>query len=165
MPNPAPLHPDVSTIATGFQSARNTVVFASVHRSFNHLGYGPTVETDQYVQADGNAPRRLQTNVRHPVVWANFKNSGIAGNRLGRRPTRNRLGVITGTVVDKDGFALRRQVRLYDRASGEFIAQTISLASGAYRFDGLHLDRRYTIVAVDYTDAFNAVVADNASPE
>ncbi|MEO1080061.1 MAG: hypothetical protein AAFY29_10945 [Pseudomonadota bacterium] len=165
MPTPQPLHPDVSTITTSFRGARNVHQYSAVHRSYNHLGYGPTVETDQYIQADGNAPRRLQSNVRHPVSWANFKNSVLASNRRGRFPTRNRSGAISGNVVDKDGFALRRQVRLYDRASGEFIAQTISLADGAYRFDGLNLDRRYTVVAVDYTDTYNAVVADNARPE
>lgn len=75
----------------------------------------------------------------------------------------SRFGYIAG-VVSISGTPGGRRVCLKDRKSQRLIEETFSDDAGAYRFNGLDVTRRYTVYAIDHTDAYNAVIADNISP-
>lgn len=77
-------------------------------------------------------------------------------------------GVIASTVKKKGDPAnipLRRLVRCIRERDGKVVAQMWSDAvTGAYRFDELVLEERYTVIAYDYEHGFRAAVADNLAP-
>lgn len=76
-------------------------------------------------------------------------------------------GVIAGTVM-VDGtpdYPVARRVRLYRDSDGALIAETWSDGStGAYSFAGINRSMAYTVLALDHTHNFRAVVADNLTP-
>ena len=58
-----------------------------------------------------------------------------------------------------------RVVRLYDRASGALVRETVTTAAGLYEFAGLSDQWQYYIVALDtQPGGFNAVIADGLTP-
>lgn len=60
----------------------------------------------------------------------------------------------------------RRRVRLYREIDGTLLRETWSDAkTGAYSFDWLDINARYTVIAYDYEHNYRAVVADNLTPE
>jgi hypothetical protein len=76
---------------------------------------------------------------------------------------------IPGTVkIDNSPGAnipVRRQVRLFDKQFGRLVRETYSDAlTGAYSFDYL-APVKYFVVTHDYTGFYNAVVADDITPE
>lgn len=74
-------------------------------------------------------------------------------------------GRIDGTVTVV-GEPAHRYVLLLDRLTHTVIATTWSdPETGAYAFHGLDATRLYTVLAHDYTRKYNAVVADNVTPE
>lgn len=66
----------------------------------------------------------------------------------------------TTTVAANPNLPKSAPVRLYDRASGLLVRQVQSTAAGIYRFQGLRLGVEYTIIALDESGEYNAVVAD-----
>lgn len=68
-------------------------------------------------------------------------------------------GSILGTVK-VDTLPVSRKVRLIDVASGRLLKETWSDTAGVYRFDGLALDRPYTVLSHDHQRDYNATVAD-----
>lgn len=78
------------------------------------------------------------------------------------------LGKILGTVKNKGtpDYAVYRRVRLLRERDGVFVRETWSdPLTGAYEFDGIDPNERYTALSYDHTHNFRAVVADNLAPE
>lgn len=75
-------------------------------------------------------------------------------------------GRITGTVKNTPSTPVRRLLRLYREPGGLLVKSTWSDAlTGAYTFDGVAMDYRYTVVSFDHTQTFRAVIADRVLPE
>lgn len=78
-------------------------------------------------------------------------------------------GRITGTVAEKAlpvNTPLRRLVRLHREPDGMFVKATWSdPVTGAYVFNGVRPDCKYTVTSYDYSGAYRAVIADNITPE
>lgn len=86
-------------------------------------------------------------------------------NSTGKRLDPNLRGVIDGYTTDENGLPVSRRVRALDRRNGRIVREAWSNSSGYYRFFDLRTDRTYTIIAHDYKKDYNAVVADDATPE
>lgn len=69
---------------------------------------------------------------------------------------------ISGHITE-DGLPAIKRLRLYDKETGQLIAQTYSLADGSYRFDDVSVNNTYYIVAFDEDGSpiKNAKVIDN----
>lgn len=75
-------------------------------------------------------------------------------------------GRITGTVKNTPATPVHRLVRLYREPGGLLVQSAWSdPITGAYTFNGVSLDYRYTVVSFDHTEAFRAVIADRVVPE
>lgn len=78
-------------------------------------------------------------------------------------------GRIIGTVKEKStptNHPLKRRVVLLAMPGSRAIRETWSdAASGAYVFDEIAMDRRYTVISYDHTGVYRGVVADNLQPE
>lgn len=78
-------------------------------------------------------------------------------------------GRIVGTVKEKnlpDNTPLRRRVVLLNYNDQRKVRETWSdAATGAYAFNEIDLNRKYTVIAFDHTEAYRAVIADNLTPE
>lgn len=89
--------------------------------------------------------------------------------KVGRTHSQDMLqrgnGTISGTVTDENGNPLARRVRVFERKTARFVAETWSDDAGAYAFTTLDPAKFYTVLAYDYTGENNAVVADWAKPE
>jgi hypothetical protein len=73
-------------------------------------------------------------------------------------------GFIAGKVTI-DGIPARRRVRVLDALTGYVVAEVWSAPDGRYRFDAILLSRAYVVLAQDHERQFNAVVADQITPE
>ena len=75
-------------------------------------------------------------------------------------------GRISGTVKISPASPAHRKVRCFHERSGMLIAETWSDATtGAYAFDYLAMDQRFTLVSFDHTETYRAVIADRVLPE
>lgn len=77
-------------------------------------------------------------------------------------------GRISGTTKAKGtpDYAVRRRVRLYAENTGLLVREQWSdAASGAYSFDRISTDYKYTVLSYDYEHNFRAVIADNLTPD
>lgn len=78
-------------------------------------------------------------------------------------------GRLTGTVREKTGIStrpLKRRVVLLDYRSNRKLRETVSdEQTGAYSFDEIDLNREYTVIALDHTGQYRAVIADKLVPE
>ena len=75
-------------------------------------------------------------------------------------------GQITGTVKNTPAMPVKRRVVLIDEFTRTLIRETWSnTISGAYVFERVAMDRTYTVLSYDHTQAFRAVVADRVVPE
>jgi hypothetical protein len=78
-------------------------------------------------------------------------------------------GRIVGTVKEKATPAntpLRRKVWLLNYNDGRIVRETWSNElTGAYEFTDIDMNRTYTVVSLDHTGQYRAVIADNLSPE
>lgn len=78
-------------------------------------------------------------------------------------------GRLTGTVREKTGIStrpLQRRVVLLDYRSNRKLRETWSdPATGVYTFDEIDLNREYTVISLDHTGQYRAVIADNLVPE
>ena len=81
------------------------------------------------------------------------------GMTRGLKVPRSGPGYVAGTVT-VEGVPASRPVRLYDRASGELVAQTRSASDGSYRFDLVAVGREYLVLAHDDANIHNAAPAD-----
>lgn len=75
-------------------------------------------------------------------------------------------GRIAGTVKEKGtptNTPLARRVRLYRDRDGMLIRESWSNAAGDYVFDNIEEGEAYTVLALDHTHTYRAVVADNLS--
>ena len=90
---------------------------------------------------------------------------GISNATVGTFEFKGR-GRITGTVKNTPATPVHRLLRLYREPGGLLVKSTWSHPdTGAYTFDGLSMDYRYTVVSFDHTQAFRAVIADRVIPE
>lgn len=78
-------------------------------------------------------------------------------------------GTIKGTVFEKStpsNLAAHRKVRLHEERTGLCVQETWSdQTTGAYQFNGVPLDTRFTVISYDHTGAFRAVVASGITSE
>lgn len=78
-------------------------------------------------------------------------------------------GRLTGTVREKTGIStrpLKRRVVLLDYRSNRKLRETVSdEQTGVYSFDEIDLLREYTVIALDHTGQYRAVIADKLVPE
>lgn len=74
-------------------------------------------------------------------------------------------GRIIGYVSNDTAAPVSREVRLHRRDTGELVQQIWSDQNGNYAFYGLDINSEYTVVAIDYANDYNAVIADRAIPE
>lgn len=78
-------------------------------------------------------------------------------------------GYVEGTVAEKNtpiNTPLARRVVLLDERRGVVVAETWSDAvTGAYRFDDLDRNQRYSVIAYDHQHNYRAVIADDMAPE
>jgi hypothetical protein len=112
----------------------------------------------------GAAPMRYLSAPLPPAMYT-------VGNRLLRARTVSAAdqiyggrGQISGTVTVADQPAVRH-VLLLLRKSHLVVAATWSAPDGSYKFDWIDERLTYTVLAHDYTGQYNAVVADNVTPE
>jgi hypothetical protein len=94
------------------------------------------------VIALGTAPRPINQNIAQRAVDY-FGDGFIAG------------------LVTVEEVPARRLVRLLDAKTSHVVASVFSGLDGRYRFDQLNRERLYIVLANDYTQQFNAVVADS----
>lgn len=79
-------------------------------------------------------------------------------------------GYIASTVEKQEAedpapLPIARRVLLFLEPTMQLVAETVSHAdTGAYRFDGLNPDARFTVVALDHLHKFRGVLADNLAP-
>ncbi|GEQ78188.1 hypothetical protein CTTA_5193 [Comamonas testosteroni] len=79
-------------------------------------------------------------------------------------------GFIASTVekqeqADPAPLPLARRVVLLLEPTLQLVAETVSdAATGAYRFDGLNPNARFTVISLDHLHMFRAVLADNLAP-
>lgn len=78
-------------------------------------------------------------------------------------------GRIVGTVKEKatpSNTPLRRKVWLLNYNDGRIVRETWSdELTGAYELTDIDMNRTYTVVSLDHTGQYRAVIADNLSPE
>lgn len=77
-------------------------------------------------------------------------------------------GRIVGTTKEKGtpNVPLRRRVFCLDAETATCVADTWSDATtGAYVFNDLDMNRKYTVFSYDHTGAYRGVIADNLTPE
>lgn len=78
-------------------------------------------------------------------------------------------GRIVGTVKEKNAPAntpLKRRVVLLSMPGSRVMRETWSdPATGTYEFNGIAVDRTYTVLTYDHTGIYRGVVADNIQPE
>jgi hypothetical protein len=72
-------------------------------------------------------------------------------------------GLIQG-IVDVENVPASRKVRLYDRATGVFVAETTSSVTGNYEFRDIDETREYFAVSHDHFRIYNAVISDMINP-
>ena len=75
---------------------------------------------------------------------------------------------MSGTVkIDgTPDYAVYRRVRLFREIDGLLIREQWSdRVTGAYSFDHIDQNYKYTVVAYDYEHNFRAVIADNITPD
>lgn len=77
------------------------------------------------------------------------------------------VGVIAGTVKEKGipDQPLERRVQLISENTRLLVAETWSDADGAYRFETIDPNQRYTVVSYDHKHLYRAVIADNLQPQ
>lgn len=81
----------------------------------------------------------------------------------GFTPTTSKQNVLAGKTLQL-GVAVKRQVRVYSRATGVLLASTFSNVDGEFKIY-IPIDLAYTIVAIDSLKLFNAVIQDNVVPK
>lgn len=77
-------------------------------------------------------------------------------------------GRVAGTVKVKGtpDYAVYRKVWLIDEHDGTLVREVWSdPVTGAYAFDNVSRDHKYTVLTYDYAHNFRAVVADNLTAE
>lgn len=84
--------------------------------------------------------------------------------RRGFRPGRGFIAGQAPGLVTVAGSPASREVRALDRKSGLLLSRTRSAADGTYVLNGLDPRFRYTVIAFDHTETFNAVIRDNITP-
>lgn len=77
-------------------------------------------------------------------------------------------GRVSGTTKVKGtpNFAVHRRVRLHRERDGLIVREQWSdPVTGAYSFDNIDANQKYTVVTHDYEHSFRAVIADNITPD
>lgn len=69
-------------------------------------------------------------------------------------------------MVKIGAVAVSREVRLYDRITGNMVAMTFSAEDGSYAFPVADKKRQYFVIAFDDAagEQYNAVIADRVTP-
>lgn len=108
---------------------------------------------------------QIQGDAADPPFSTSFRNPTI----LNQRRDIWGWGRIVGTTKEKalpSNTPLRRRVYCMDALTGNIVGDMWSDAgTGAYVFNNLDLNRRYTVFSYDHTAAYRAVIADNLQPE
>ncbi len=115
--------------------------------------------------------------LRTPQTKAPIIGEDVAGPTIGSMSSAPSVldiydagrGRIIGTVKEKGTPAnhpLKRRVVLLSMPGSRPIRETWSdAATGAYVFNEIATDRRYTVISYDHTGVYRGVVADNLTPE
>lgn len=90
------------------------------------------------------------------------KYSVNANNRFGGPLAYFGNGHIEGTtsVAGNPNLPKSCPVRAYVRETGQFVREVTSSETGVYRFENIKVGVDYTLIAIDETNQYNAVIAD-----
>jgi len=99
-----------------------------------------------------------QTDTSKALIPAFLKNVSIS-----RDINYGGIGSISG-VVKAGAQPLKRQVRLYDAKSGLLITALWSDENGAYVFENINENTKYTLTTTDNQAIYNDVIAANITP-
>lgn len=145
------------------------------------LAYGSTVRVHSVVGAASSAYAAQALTHRGMAVGMGRLSNGAQGNQPGAPGARALLstlarrncwqggnGRVSGTVEVKGtpNIPVARKVRLHNEATGLLVAETWSEAgTGAYSFDNVDPQPKYTTLSYDHTAANRAVIADGQVAE
>lgn len=106
-----------------------------------------------------------QGNAGRPALGAHIASVAIDPHASIALLLRWGTGRIAGTVKVIDTPAPYRRVRLYDKATGDFVRETTSDASGLYAFENILRGRTYYVTAEDAgSTPYNATIEDFVVP-
>jgi len=160
------LHPGEGFLAGGFFSGATTLAQMQALEQALRLQF--EFQGQAQLRSFATALGRLSTAPQGPggmnIRAAEFN------RRLGRgRAVFSSPGTITGTVKEKSTPAntpLARQVLLFADRGWVLVDSTWSHpVTGAYAFDNLETNQTYTVVSIDHTTMYRAVIADRIRPE
>lgn len=116
----------------------------------------------EWVTSKSNVDARIGTFHRYDLL-ANLRFQNLRGQSL--LPKGPPLpGTIAG-VVSVTGDPASQRVRVYRRSDGALVGETLSAEDGTYTITGLDPNETHYVVALHGTLQYNAVVADNITPE
>lgn len=100
------------------------------------------------------------------LVAGNLPTNNIAALMGARNIYFGGIGRITGTVKNTPATPVERRLLLLDEATRIVTQEVWSDAlTGAYTFNNLDMQARYTVLSYDHTTLYRAVVADRQQPE
>jgi hypothetical protein len=129
------------------------------------VGYNADTNISGSARFTADGPAR-----QDPVTGAAFRNAfpvaaggWYGGSRLYPQWSPAAAAkTISGTVKENGAAVAGRTVRLFNKATGDFIAQTVSApTTGAYSFQALNPALTYDVIAFD--PGYNALILDNVS--
>jgi len=126
----------------------------------------PRIPNQSAIQGSGISEVQGTPDPVHTIAFFDqIDGSGGNGTPSGTVTDPARQGRIQGTVTDENGQPIRRRVCCFERTTKRIVREAWSDSTGAYRFNDLDPNKRFTVVAFDYTGENNAVIADMVQPE
>lgn len=160
------LHPGEGFLAGGFFSGATTL--AQMQGLEQALRLQLEFQGPAQLRSFAAALGRLSTAPQGPGGM-NIRTADFAPRLARRRAVFSSPGTITGTVKEKSTPAntpLARQVLLFADRGWVLVDSTWSHpVTGAYAFDNLETNQTYTVVSIDHTTMYRAVIADRIRPE
>ncbi|SMC23199.1 hypothetical protein SAMN02746041_01687, partial [Desulfacinum hydrothermale DSM 13146] len=146
-----------------FAAVRN--VGDSIDARFKHVLIFPPADPEPLITASIFLEEAGSPALDQALISPTFRSIRLVWNKTLAVPARRGAGVIQGTVLVA-GEPAHRRVTLFDRHTMRPLAITWSdPTTGEYRFDGYDPRFNYLVVCGDYTQSYNAAVADWVRPE
>lgn len=136
------------------------MVHTALHHVSSHIGSDPV---KIYRAPDSDLYRPALIGRVETVPWRPIATKNVVGsvNRVVMYAAGKAHIAGTTKAVRGNQTAIQAKLRLYASHTGQMLSETESDSSGAYRFDNLNPDIRYTILGHDRNGRFNALVVDD----